>query len=393
MSPKLSPWLLGLVLTALSLSPAAALEQRRFEHTFPLTQGQSVRLANVAGSVELVAGGGNEVKVVVSVHGEKKVQVEALEFVQHTDSRGELVWALSYPVGKYRTFHYPALASRSGDWDGGFFGSLLNSIFGNTSGSEYLGRRVEVTSRPSGSTPTLWADLHITVPRVGHLEVRTLAGAVRGGALAGSLMLDTSRAGSVELTSFDGNLHVDTGSGSVRLGRVDGELLVDTGSGSIDVEDLRGSATLDTGSGSVSVARVDADRLLIDTGSGGVSVSNGRVGELIADTGSGGVKILDVEIETFRGDTGSGGVTLRSSLDSAREVDIDTGSGRIQILAGANADFEVDASVGSGGLRVGYADATLRRDGNEVVGATRGTGRTRIRVDTGSGGCEIRPSA
>jgi hypothetical protein len=41
---------------------------------------------------------------------------------------------------------------------------------------------------------------------------------------------------------------------------------------------------------------------------------------------------------------------------------------------------------------VGYADAELRRSGKKVVGAKRGNGQTRIRVETGSGDCVIKPS-
>jgi hypothetical protein len=40
---------------------------------------------------------------------------------------------------------------------------------------------------------------------------------------------------------------------------------------------------------------------------------------------------------------------------------------------------------------VGYSDAELRKSGRKVVGAKRGNGQTRIRVETGSGDCVIRP--
>ena len=40
---------------------------------------------------------------------------------------------------------------------------------------------------------------------------------------------------------------------------------------------------------------------------------------------------------------------------------------------------------------VGYADASLRKDGRRVVGARRGDGRTQIHIETGSGDCSIKP--
>jgi hypothetical protein len=40
---------------------------------------------------------------------------------------------------------------------------------------------------------------------------------------------------------------------------------------------------------------------------------------------------------------------------------------------------------------VGYADAVYKRHGREIYGARRGDGRTKIRVETGSGDCVIEP--
>jgi len=121
-------------------------------------------------------------------------------------------------------------------------------------------------------------------------------------------------------------------------------------------------------------------------------VEDGTVGTLVADTGSGSIQVLDVDVEVFEGDTGSGGVTLRGSLANAREVTIDTGSGSVRIYGGADAAFDIEARQGSGSLSVLYDDATLRKQGHKVVGATRGDRRTRIRVETGSGGCVIAPA-
>ncbi len=44
-------------------------------------------------------------------------------------------------------------------------------------------------------------------------------------------------------------------------------------------------------------------------------------------------------------------------------------------------------------MTVGYTDAELRRDHHEIVGARRGSGQTRVMVDTGSGDVKVAPSA
>ena len=91
---------------------------------------------------------------------------------------------------------------------------------------------------------------------------------------------------------------------------------------------------------------------------------------------------FDREGELYTIDPATGGGTLR----------LDTGSGNVTITGGANATFAITASQGSGDLIVGYADATLRKDGRKVVGAERGDARTTIVCETGSGDCEIRPN-
>jgi DUF4097 and DUF4098 domain-containing protein YvlB len=65
----------------------------------------------------------------------------------------------------------------------------------------------------------------------------------------------------------------------------------------------------------------------------------------------------------------------------------------VKILGGPDASFDLTADQGSGDIEVGYADATYKKSGREIVGAKRGDGRTRIVVETGSGDCIIQPGA
>jgi len=56
-------------------------------------------------------------------------------------------------------------------------------------------------------------------------------------------------------------------------------------------------------------------------------------------------------------------------------------------------ELDIEADQGSGDLDIGYNDAILKHHGREIYGARRGDGKTRIRIDTGSGDCVIRPEA
>jgi DUF4097 and DUF4098 domain-containing protein YvlB len=122
-----------------------------------------------------------------------------------------------------------------------------------------------------------------------------------------------------------------------------------------------------------------------------VTLQDGEAGRVNAKTGSGGIKVLSVELEDLTAETGSGDVTVQSSLARTKRLSAETGSGDVVIKAGPDASFDVASDQGSGELKVGYADAVLRKSGHKVVGARRGNGRTAIHVETGSGDCTIRP--
>ncbi|HEX5761262.1 MAG TPA: DUF4097 family beta strand repeat-containing protein [Thermoanaerobaculia bacterium] len=349
-------------------------------------EGRTLRLANLAGRIELVPVQGHEVVVETTVHAEGRDAAETrklldgMQWVKEHDKKGREEWVLTYPVDDYDGFAYPRKGHQV---------EILGIDFGHTSAT-YRGERVRVYASRRSSAPILYANLRIGMPQNARLAVRNVVGAVRGGALQGTLAVDTG-SGDVQLASFAGGLVVDTGSGDVTLGNTRGETSVDTGSGDVTVDRWIGNGSVDTGSGDVTIAQVSAGKLSVDTGSGDVTVKAGHVSTLSADTGSGSIRVLGVEVEELAADTGSGDVTVESSLAKARSISVDTGSGDVSVLAGPGASFEMSASQGSGEVRVGYGDAQLRKDGRKVVGAWRGDGRTKIRCETGSGDCSIGP--
>jgi hypothetical protein len=64
----------------------------------------------------------------------------------------------------------------------------------------------------------------------------------------------------------------------------------------------------------------------------------------------------------------------------------------VELIGGPGFEFDLTTDVGSGEVSVRYADAELRREDHEVVGARRGSGQTRVMVDTGSGDVTLAPS-
>jgi DUF4097 and DUF4098 domain-containing protein YvlB len=369
-------------------------QTRAFRQVLPPLNGE-VRLANLAGRVEIVRGQGKDVVVETTVHAEARSTAETqrllqgMKWVKGHDRKGREEWELSYPVEKYRSFVYPQ-AKRDDDDDGlPEFLSFLRDI-GHTS-TTYRGERVRIYSSRSRSVPTLFANLRIAMPAGGKVAVRNAVGPVHGGDLDGTLAVDTG-SGKVDIASHSGRLAIDTGSGDVVVGSAKGETSIGTGSGDVIVKRFVGNGAVGTGSGDVTVQQISAGKLAVDTGSGDVIVRDGVAGKVVAETGSGDVNILAVELEELSAETGSGDLVVRSSLAKARRVTAETGSGDIQIRAGRDASFNLDSDQGSGDLVVGYDDAVLRRSGKKVVGAKRGDGRTSIYVETGSGDCTIGPN-
>jgi hypothetical protein len=385
---------LGVTLAA-GLGMAATLRAEEAVRTFqqPFPGGGEVRLANLAGRIEIQRGTGRDVVVDATVHAdfggaETQRQLQSLKWVRGLDKKGREEWVLSYPVEKYRTYSYPAAKVE----DSGMpeLLSFLNFNIGSSTTTTYRGERVKVLSGRHSSAPTLYADLRITLPANFRFAFRNAIGPVRGGDLEGTLAIDTG-SGDVQIASSSGQLTIDTGSGEVVVGSTRGETSISTGSGDVVVRRLVGNGAVDTGSGNVTVQKVSAGKLTLDTGSGDVTLQDGEAGRVIAKTGSGGVKVLAVELEDLTAETGSGNVTVQSSLAKTKRLSAETGSGDIDIKAGAGASFTVASDQGSGELTVGYADAVLRKAGHKVVGAKRGDGRTAIKIETGSGDCTIRP--
>jgi hypothetical protein len=384
-------WLLAMTALAGVAAADAPLKTRAFRHTFPEQQGE-IRIANLAGRIELVRAPGNQVIVEATVHAagdseaETRKLLDGMGWVRATDEKGRPEATLSYPVNDYRGFAYPRGGEDEDDLPEWL--SWLGDA-GHTS-TRYRGERVRIYGKPRASVPVLYANLKIFLPAGGAAVVRNAVGAVRGGELEGTLQVDTG-SGDIEIVSHAGRLTLDTGSGDVTLGAATGETRIDTGSGDVVVRKLVGNGAVDTGSGDVVVENVSAGKLTVDTGSGDVVVRNGMVSHVLADTGSGSVQVLGVDLEELDADTGSGDVVVRSSLARAKRVTAETGSGDVSIFGGPQAAFDIESSHGSGELQVRYGDAEIRRSGKKVVGARRGNGQTVIRVETGSGDCVISP--
>jgi DUF4097 and DUF4098 domain-containing protein YvlB len=370
----------GTVMMSARADTVQDLQRTTVEHSIPVGD-EPVRVRNLAGRIEIVQIDGETIEIEADVQARGHTPEHSLELLEHmqwvqeTDRQGRTEWTLDYPLDRHQSFHY---STRGRGY--------------TVVASRFAQRRVEVSTQRSSGTPTLFADLTIRVPAGADLRIRSLAGNVDGGDLAGTLALDI-HAGQATFASFEGDLDIDTGGGDIAVESISGRTNLDTGSGEIRVGSLAGDAVLDTGSGDITVSQATSETIHADTGSGSIFIDSGRVRTIHADTGSGDVELRRVDFEQLHGDTGSGDIIIDSPLLDARNIHADTGSGDVIIIAPRDASFNLHTSIGSGRVHVGFTDARILYDHREIIGARRGDGRTFIFVDTGSGDCTIRPSA
>jgi DUF4097 and DUF4098 domain-containing protein YvlB len=367
--------------------------------TASIPKDDLIRIRNVAGSIRIVgAEPSDAVNLIADVHarGASPEQTDELlrrmswTTIQHDERTW---WTLDWPLETHHRYHF--------NYDDRAFEATNENDFA---------RAVTVTTETRSDTPTLFADITITCPPETELRLVNVAGQINGANLIGDYEI-RSLVGSVTLDNIDGRFIVDTTRDPVTVRDARGRLTLDTGSGAISVSEAELSKlSADTGSGGVRLARSTADILHADTGSGDVTLRDGGTGEMhvdtgsgvieirnmmmgraVADTGSGTIDVLDSTFHSLSVDTGSGNITVRCDLADAVELVADTGSGNVTIIGGPDAGFDFTADTGSGRVTIGYAVDETRWDNDEIVGARRGDGRTRIHVDTASGSVMLRP--
>jgi DUF4097 and DUF4098 domain-containing protein YvlB len=348
--------LTGLLALAAIALPAAALHAQQVLRLTP-ANGR-VAIWNLLGTAHIEQGTSPEVEVVITPRG-----ADAAKMITRTGLiDGEQTLRIFYPADAIRPAH-----------DGGTrhdasYTTLRMRDDGRFDGNERNGRRIRIAGNADFEAS---ADLVIRVPATVSLDLHVAVGDVYAAGTARRLAIDTY-SGNVHTNGTRGALDIDTGSGDVEVKLHTGDLSVDTGSGDVEAIDVQGAriVSLDTGSGSVIVDRcVASDELKIDTGSGRVIARNIEAPEMNLDTGSGSVEV--------------------APTSSAGALHVDTGSGSVTLIAPSNFSAALEISAGSGGIRSDLPLETLHRGEGELT-ARIGTGRSKISIETGSGGVAIR---
>ncbi|MEO8190102.1 MAG: DUF4097 family beta strand repeat-containing protein [Acidobacteriota bacterium] len=319
---------------------------------------------NLAGRMNVRAGGGDRVVVIATVHADTPELADRFRLETVNTAGATSVVRVRYPHGedtiRYRT-------SRGTDDDSFLFGLFNNSSHGSFS---YDGR----TYRVSGTRGRLlYANLEIEVP------ARDLDATFR------------NRVGTISASGLSGRLSFDVASADVRVDHLSGNIRLNGSSGDVQAADIHGSWKSDFSSGDIVLERFSGERADFASRSGDVRIASMEAAVLSLETSSGDLKITDAEIADVSLHTGSGDILLESRGRRLDRLQARTGSGDVALRIPREAPFEAHGSFGSGDMHVGFTDGTATVRSGEMIAYRRGSGGVRINVDTGSGNLTIEP--
>jgi lia operon protein LiaG len=316
--------------------------------------GTRVAIYNLAGSLQVEGGSGNETIVEVNRGGDDRAGLR----VERATIRGDEAVRVVYPT---TTIVYARDRNRqlsttvTVDDDGTY-----------RRGSRLLGKRV--TIRSTGAGTRAFADVRVIVAKGAQLTVGLAAGDVTVGNVGGLITMDVA-VGSINVTGAKAGLAANLGSGA------------------ITVADAQGAVSVTTGSGSIALRDVWADRIDAETGSGEIKASNVKTPALRAVTGSGSISMGSTEAKSLSLQTGSGSIEadLASDVDNAS---INTGSGSVVLRVAPSIGAALNIATGSGGIRSDLPVTNESRARSRLQGSI-GDGRGQLRIETGSGSVQL----
>lgn len=316
-------------------------------------EGREVAIYNIAGRLRVEGGGGDRVVVEVTRGGRDAGRLK----LESGPVRGRTALRVIYPSDR---IYYSGMG-----WSGrSSFSIGDDGTFGDNGRSDR--HRVEVSSRDEGLDAH--ADLHVIVPK-------------------GKVLYLRQGIGETTIENVEGQLNVDVSASRTRISHIRGSLSLDSGSGGVEVSDVTGDFILDSGSGGASVDGIRGGKLQMDVGSGSLRGRSIDVTDFRADVGSGGVKLSAVKTPTLHLDSGSGSTEVEL-LSSPDDVSIEAGSGGVTLRLPAATSAALDIETGSGSIDTDF-DVKLTKMERRALRGTIGSGKGRIRIESGSGSVRL----
>lgn len=332
------------------LAVALPLQAQSVDHR---TLSSPAAIYNIAGTIHVVRGTGNEITVDVARSGR---DADKLDIATGAIGDRQTLRVL-YPADR---IVFPRPHTDSYLWreelevnDDGTWG-------GN---HHWRGRRVTIVG--GGDGLEAHADVTVHLPPGARLALYLAAG-------------DASVSGT------QGDLLADVDEASITIDHTVGALDLDTGSGDLIVRDVQGDMKLDAGSGDVTLSNIHGERLDVDAGSGDIKATSVTYARAKLDCGSGRLDLAGATLSDVDLDAGSGDVDI-GFVGPAQRVRIDAGSGDVTLHIPKTFGADVDIDAGSGDVRSDFALERHRDDDDSHYSGRIGSGGGTISIDGGSG--------
>lgn len=200
-------------------------------------------------------------------------------------------------------------------------------------------------------------DVTIAVPMGSHIDVETLAGAVRVDGRIGDGRFRTGD-GAVRLDDV-ANLWVETGRGEVVARQVAGRLDISGGAGLVRIGPIAGPATIKNSYGNTEIGSTAAD-LRVSAAYGDIIVG-GVDGSVVAKTAYGNIRVDAIGRGTLQLDTAYGRIDVGVRAGTATWLDVHTAHGRVRNMLSADDRTPPSGATAEIRARTAYGDITVRR--------------------------------
>lgn len=177
-----------------------------------------------------------------------------------------------------------------------------------------------------------------------------------------------TRAGSIGVRDYEGNLRLRTGAGSIRVDSSSGTLDAQTDSGSITIHGFDGKAAAVNRIGGIGLRQVS--------------------GDLLADSGTGSIEVVE-----FRGrlaaETGTGSIRAETSTPLEGDLRLRTSTGSIQLTLPAASDARVTAQTEYGSITAPSFLAVTKSGAVSSGEGALGAGTYEVCLETRMGSIEL----
>jgi hypothetical protein len=178
--------------------------------------------------------------------------------------------------------------------------------------------------------------VHVRVPEVFSVDVRTGGGSVEIDDLGGRASVRTS-GGSIELAGALGDAELKTSGGPIRAEEVEGDVTARTSGGAIQISDVTGRVEARTSGGSIRVYDV--------------------AGPVLARTSGGSISVRFNDVPEGELETSGGSIEAEFSEDAGLDLEAETSGGRVRIepemhLVGALTGTRVEGRINGGGPKL-----------------------------------------